>query len=82
MNTQAEQVKLVALNGLTKVVTAFKTWEEFKAAMNGGYCPTLRVAVSNRRTSSEQRFFNDATNKLREMVRAEGFRVFDGRTVA
>jgi hypothetical protein len=80
--TQAEQVKTVALNALTKVVTAFRTWDEFKAAMEGGYCPTLRVEKLTRRMSQKNRFFKQCTNKLRDMVRAEGFKVFDGQKVA
>lgn len=73
-----ETAKLAALNGLTKLVTAFGSWDEFKAAMVGGYCPTLHIEKVTRRMSASQRMFNQATNKLREMVRAEGFKVFDG----
>ena len=81
MNTQAnttEAAKLAALNGLTRHVTAFPTWEAFRAAMVGGYCPTLYPRKLRRNASAASRLWEECVTKLAEMVRAEGFKVFDG----
>ncbi len=78
--TTAEVAKLAALTALTREVTAFETWEEFRLSMLGGYCPTLREEKVTRRSSDATRFYAQCVNKLAAMVRAEGFKVFDGRT--
>lgn len=57
------------LDALTHAVTAFTTWGEMLTAMRGGYCPTLRPE------SRRQRL-------LTKVVRAAGFKVFDGWRVA
>ena len=80
--TTTETAKLAALNGLTKEVTAFPTWDDFRKAMEGGYVPTLRNRPTLTNASEYTRFHEQVVAKLREMVRAEGFRVFDGVKVA
>jgi hypothetical protein len=80
--TTTETAKLAALNGLTKEVTAFPTWDDFRKAMEGGYVPTLRNRPTMTNASKYTRFREQAVTKLREMVRAEGFKVYDGEKVA
>lgn len=70
------------LEMLTTTVTAFGSWAEFRNAMANGYCPTLRDATERKNASREQRTYNKAVTALRGMVRAEGFKVFDGKQVA
>lgn len=54
------------LNRLTRVVTAFNSWNEFVAAMETGYVPTMYP-----RTRREA--------ILIKVVRANGFRVWSGK---
>lgn len=77
MNTQ-ETAKLTALNSLTREATAFSTWEAFRVAMVSGYVPTIWPRPLKRNATAQAKFFAECQVKLTEMVRAEGFRVFDG----
>lgn len=54
---------------LTRRLTAFNTFCEFKTAMSGGYCPTIYPRTKRHR-------------ELTKLVREAGFKVFDGRTVS
>lgn len=81
MNTQAnttEAAKLAALDALTREVTAFRSWDAFRDAMQCGYVPTIYPRKLRRNASEAARFFAACQEKLAEMVRAEGFKVFDG----
>lgn len=69
------------LDRLTRTVTAFGTWGEMVAAMEGGYCPTLRPATRKPRGRKQQEW-EAAVATLAGRVRAAGFRVYDGRTVS
>lgn len=52
----------------TREVTAFRSWVEFKAAMAGGYCPTLRG--------------DGDTGRLAEMLIEDGYPIFrDGKVI-
>lgn len=59
---------MVWLDGLVATCTAFRTWDEFAAAMLGGYVPTI---------------WQDSRRKrlLTAFLCAEGWNVFDGRRV-
>jgi hypothetical protein len=71
--------KVELLDTLTATVTAFANWNEFKAAMVGGYVPTIRPVKLARRSSLNQFNYAKAVDALATMVRAEGFKVFDGQ---
>ena len=66
---------------VTVAVTAFGSFAEMEAAMQGGYCPTLIVLTPTRRMSAAQREYEAAVGLLAGFCRASGFKVFDGRTV-
>ena len=71
-------------DGLTKTVTAFGSFGEFKKAMDGGYVPTLRESGTNGRPTKlnrEQDRWNLAVRSLRKSVKDAGYRYFDGRKV-
>lgn len=57
-----------ALNRLTDACTAFTTWAEFVASMEGGYCPTIHQNTRRKRI-------------LSRALLANGFAYFDGRRV-
>lgn len=76
--TQLEAAKLAALDHLTREATAFRSWDAFRAAMQSGYVPTLYPRELRRNASKARRHFETCVAKLAEMVRAEGFKVFDG----
>lgn len=77
--TKAELDRAELLDTLTTVVTAFRNWDEFKAAMRGGYCPTLRPEKLRKNASLNTRMFQKAKDTLAALVRQEGFKVWDGR---
>lgn len=78
----SDATKATALDRLTRDVTAFATWGEFRKAMTGGYVPTLWPRKLKRNASAASRLWEEKVAKLAAMVRAEGFRVFDGMRVA
>ncbi|AWM38118.1 hypothetical protein GobsT_37880 [Gemmata obscuriglobus] len=51
---------------LVNAVTAFDTWDELKAALDGGYVPTLRGETENER-------------KLICLLLAEGYRAWGNK---
>ena len=78
----ATQQRNELLETLTVTVTAFGNWGEFKAAMQAGYCPTLRDRKLPKNASRQNRQHEKATRVLNALVRQEGFKVFDGVKVA
>lgn len=80
MNTQ-EIAKLAALNAMTKEATAFASWNDFRAAMQAGYVPTMREKEIKRKGTNAS-FHQECVNKLAQMVRAEGFKVFSNGKVS
>ena len=79
---QRNAARSAVLELLTREVTAFASWGEFRDAMRAGYVPTIRARAAARRASAETRWKIACETELRNMVREEGFLVFDGRTVS
>lgn len=53
------------IDTLVNAVTAFRTWDEMRAAMAGGYAPTIYQETRRKRL-------------LTKVVRAAGFKVYVG----
>lgn len=53
------------IDTLVNAVTAFRTWDEMRAAMSTGYAPTIYQETRRKRL-------------LTKVVRAAGFRVYIG----
>lgn len=73
---QAEKVVPNAerLEELTKAITAFKDWADFRFSMTEhGYVPTLQKAPGQSKWAKEQ---TAKVIELRALLVAEGFRVF------
>ncbi len=71
-------------DSLTREVTAFGSFAEFEAAMDGGYVPTLREGATNGRPTKANRRqaeWNRSVRALRRMLLDKGRRYFDGRRV-
>lgn len=74
MKMNREQIEL--LETLTTTQTAFRNWAEFKAAMDSGYVPTLRLAKLRKNASLNARTQNKAVAMLAKVVRAMGYKTF------
>ena len=69
-------------DSLTREVTAFGSFAEFEAAMDGGYVPTLREGGTNGRPTKvnrQQAEWNSSVRALRRVLLEKGRRYFDGR---
>lgn len=64
------------LETLTTTQTAFRGWAEFKAAMDAGYVPTLRVKALAKNASLNARTENKAVVMLAKAVRSMGYKTF------
>ena len=63
------------LQSLTTEITSFRTWPEFAARMEAGYCPTLRP---QRGRSKATREYNAKVEELRTRLESLGYKVFRG----
>jgi hypothetical protein len=66
---------LPSMDELTKAVTAFFTWEEFRTAMINGYIPTLRPIEGR---SKACRTHNEQVQLMVKRLKDLGYRVFEG----
>jgi hypothetical protein len=65
----------MSLQELTTKVTAFSTWNQFAAAMDGGYTPTLRPQAGR---SKAVKAHNAATQELAFKLESLGWKVWRG----
>lgn len=70
--------KAELLDTLTRALTAFESWADMTASMRGGYCPTIRSCKLRKNATVNERQEERAKEVFREMIRAEGFKVYEG----
>lgn len=65
----------MSLHELTTKVTAFSTWNQFAAAMDGGYVPTLQPHAGRDKAT---RTYNEAVQELAYKLESLGWKVWRG----
>lgn len=70
------------MNVLTAALTGQGTWENFKKNMKAGYVPTIWPRKLRKNASRRDRTYAHAQTVFTALIRAEGFKVFDGEKVA